>query len=166
MSLENTIKNMAQDYVSANNVNYLEPIGQFGSRLMGGDDAAQSRYIFTKLSPITRLIFKEEDDCLCKYLDDDGFSIEPEFYFPIFPTILGNGASGIGTGFSTDIPKFNPIDICNYIEAKIKGTEKPPLFLGIVVLQEQLNLHHLVVLSQGVNSLLSMTAQFKLQNCL
>ena len=127
VSLENTIKNMAQDYVSANNVNYLEPIGQFGSRLMGGDDAAQSRYIFTKLSPITRLIFKEEDDCLCKYLDDDGFSIEPEFYFPIFPTILGNGASGIGTGFSTDIPKFNPIDICNYIEAKIKGTEKPTL---------------------------------------
>ena len=53
---------------------------------MGGDDAAQSRYIFTKLSTLTRLIFKEEDDCLCKYLDDDGFSIEPEFYFPIFPT--------------------------------------------------------------------------------
>ena len=127
VSLENTIKNMAQDYVSANNINYLEPIGQFGSRLMGGDDAAQSRYIFTKLSPITRLVFKEEDDCLCNYLDDDGFSIEPEFYFPIFPTILANGASGIGTGFSTDIPKFNPIDICNYIKAKIHGKETPTL---------------------------------------
>ena len=127
VSLENTIKNMAQDYVSANNINYLEPIGQFGSRLMGGDDAAQSRYIFTKLSSITRLVFKEEDDCLCNYLDDDGFSIEPEFYFPIFPTILANGASGIGTGFSTDIPKFNPIDICNYIKAKIHGKETPTL---------------------------------------
>ena len=127
VSLENTIKNMAQDYVSANNINYLEPIGQFGSRLMGGDDAAQSRYIFTKLSSITRLVFKEEDDCLCNYLDDDGFSIEPEFYFPIFPTILANGASGIGTGFSTDIPKFNPVDICDYIKAKIYGKETPTL---------------------------------------
>ena len=127
VSLENTIKNMAQDYVSANNINYLEPIGQFGSRLMGGDDAAQSRYIFTKLSPITRLVFKEEDDCLCKYLDDDGFSIEPDFYYPIFPTILANGATGIGTGFSADVPKFNPIDICKYIKAKIEGTDTPTL---------------------------------------
>jgi DNA topoisomerase-2 len=138
VSLENTIKNMAQDYVSANNINYLEPLGQFGSRLMGGDDAAQSRYIFTKLSPITRHIFKEEDDCLCDYLDDDGFSIEPAFYYPIFPTILANGAAGIGTGFSTDIPKFNPVDICNYIKAKIKGTPVPTLvpwyrgFSGII----------------------------------
>ncbi len=127
VSLENTIKNMAQDYISANNINYLEPNGQFGSRLLGGEDAAQSRYIFTKLSPITRHVFKEEDDCLCKYLDDDGFSIEPEFYFPVFPTILANGASGIGTGFSTDIPKFNPIDICNYIKAKINGSPEPTL---------------------------------------
>ena len=40
---------------------------------------------------------------------------------------MANGASGIGTGFSTDIPKFNPIDICNYIKAKIHGKEIPTL---------------------------------------
>tara|TARA_B100000575_G_scaffold294592_2_gene311881 strand:+ start:2881 stop:6543 length:3663 start_codon:yes stop_codon:yes gene_type:complete len=137
-SLENTIKNMAQDYVSSNNINYLEPIGQFGTRLMGGDDAAQSRYIFTKLSPLTRTIFKEYDDCLCKYLNDDGFMIEPEYYYPIIPTILVNGCVGIGTGFSTDIPKFNPIDVANKILSKLNSTKEPVLkpwyrgFSGII----------------------------------
>ena len=121
VSLENTIKNMAQDFVSSNNLNYLCPIGQFGSRLMGGDDAAQSRYIFTKLSNITRAVFKKNDDCLVQYLDDDGYSIEPAYYYPIIPTILVNGSTGIGTGFSTDIPKHNPLDISQYILDLIDG---------------------------------------------
>jgi DNA topoisomerase II len=127
VSLENTIKNMAQDYVSANNLNYLEPIGQFGSRLMGGDDAAQSRYIFTKLSPLTRMVFNQEDDCLCKSLNDDGLTIEPQYYYPILPAILINGCTGIGTGFSTDSPKCNPIQLAKYIIAKINYTELPNL---------------------------------------
>ena len=90
---------MAQDFVGSNNINYLLPIGQFGSRLQGGKDAAQSRYIFTKLNQITRYIFSEADDILCNYLDDDGMPIEPEYYYPIIPTVLANGSQGIGTGY-------------------------------------------------------------------
>ena len=123
VSLEGTIKNMAQDFVGSNNINYLDPIGQFGSRLLGGKDAAQSRYIFTKLNKITRYIFPENDDVLCKFLDDDGQSIEPEYYYPIIPTILVNGSQGIGTGYSTSIPMYNPIDICNYIKNKLAEEE-------------------------------------------
>ena len=123
VSLEGTIKNMAQDFVGSNNVNYLEPIGQFGSRLMGGKDAAQSRYIFTKLNNITRYVFSESDDALCKYLDDDGQSIEPEYYYPIIPTILVNGSQGIGTGYSTSIPMYNPLDICDYIKTRLTEEE-------------------------------------------
>jgi DNA topoisomerase II len=119
VSLEKTIKNMAQDYVGANNINLLEPIGQFGTRLMGGDDSAQSRYIFTKLPTITRLIFKQSDDKLCKYLNDDGFPIEPEYYYPIIPMILVNGTTGIGTGFSSDIPKHSPKKIIKWILNKL-----------------------------------------------
>lgn len=48
---------------------------------------------------------------LLDYLDDDGQHIEPKFYVPTLPIILINGACGIGTGFSTDIPCFNPDDI-------------------------------------------------------
>jgi len=40
---------MAQDFVFSNNLPLLAPIGQFGTRHMGGKDAASPRYIFTKL---------------------------------------------------------------------------------------------------------------------
>tara|TARA_B110000208_G_C11800816_1_gene442157 strand:- start:51 stop:3653 length:3603 start_codon:yes stop_codon:yes gene_type:complete len=127
VSLENTIKNMAQDFVGSNNINLLEPVGQFGSRLQGGKDAAQSRYIFTKLTKLTRLLFNEDDDILCDYLDDDGQKIEPSYYYPIIPTLLINGSQGIGTGYSTKIPMYNPNSICNYIKNLILGNETVPL---------------------------------------
>lgn len=42
-------------------------------------------------------------------------SIEPEFYIPIIPMALVNGCIGIGTGFSTKIPFYNPLDIIDNI---------------------------------------------------
>ena len=49
------------------------PIGQFGTRNLGGKDSASSRYIFTKLNKITRYIFREEDDACLDYVEDDGY---------------------------------------------------------------------------------------------
>ena len=123
-SLNSTIIGMAQDFVGSNNINYLVPNGQFGTRLLGGKDAASPRYIYTLLSKITRMIFKEEDDFLCRYLVDEGQSIEPEYYLPILPMVLVNGSEGIGTGYSTTIPNYNPIDIVNYIKAKLNSIFK------------------------------------------
>uniref|UniRef100_A0A3B0MNB7 DNA topoisomerase 2 n=1 Tax=Theileria annulata TaxID=5874 RepID=A0A3B0MNB7_THEAN len=114
-SLQQTIINMAQDYVGSNNINLLLPCGQFGSRKEGGKDAAAARYIFTKLSPLTRYIFLQEDDPILDYQNDDGQIIEPYYYLPIIPMVLVNGAEGIGTGFSTFIPSYNPIDIIDNI---------------------------------------------------
>ena len=110
-SLMDTIVNLAQKFVGSNNINLLEPIGQFGTRLQGGKDASSPRYIFTQLSEHFDKIFNPDDYDLLEYLDDDGYSIEPKFYVPTLPMILINGACGIGTGFSTDIPCFNPEDI-------------------------------------------------------
>jgi DNA topoisomerase-2 len=53
-----------QNFVGSNNVNILYPSGQFGTRLMGGKDAASERYVFTHLANVTRFIFREEDDDL------------------------------------------------------------------------------------------------------
>ena len=52
-SLNLTIVNFAQNYVGSNNVNYLMPNGQFGTRHQSGKDAASPRYIYTHLAPIT-----------------------------------------------------------------------------------------------------------------
>ena len=120
-SLEGAIVGLSQDFVGSNNLNLLEPIGQFGTRLLGGKDAAQSRYIFTKLNPLTKIIFNPEDEPLYNYLDDDGTSIEPSSYCGIIPMILVNGNQGIGTGFSTSVPAYNPLDIINQIKNKING---------------------------------------------
>lgn len=108
-SLNGTIVGMAQNHLGTNNVNLLVPAGSYGDRL--GGVAAQPRYIHTHLSPWTRKIFHPDDDALLNYLDDDGMSIEPEYYMPILPMLLVNGCSGIGTGWSTSVPKFNPQDI-------------------------------------------------------
>jgi DNA topoisomerase-2 len=119
-SLHSTTIAMAQDFVGANNINLLEPKGQFGSRL-NSSDAASERYIFTNLSPITRLIFKENDDAILNYISDDGSLVEPDYYLPIIPFVLVNGQLGIGTGFSTSIPSFNPKQIIDYLQKKLSG---------------------------------------------
>lgn len=117
---------MAQDFVGSNNINLLIPSGQFGTRLTGGADSASPRYIFTYLAPITRLIFTEADDVLLNYLEDDGQMIEPDFYCPIIPLLLVNGSQGIGTGWSTFVPPFNPVDVLNYIRAKLDNASNLP----------------------------------------
>lgn len=152
VSLEHTIKNMAQDYVGSNNINLLIPSGQFGSRIQNGADAAQSRYIFTALNNITRLIFRKEDDQLCDYLDDDGFPIEPKYYYPIIPMLAINGAIGIGTGFSTEVPCHNPLDISRYIKAKIRNesTEKIPINVWYRGFKGRIRNHNNGFLSEGV----------------
>ncbi|CAH7676316.1 DNA topoisomerase II [Phakopsora pachyrhizi] len=126
-SLTQTIVSLAHNFVGSNNINLLSPNGQFGTRASGGKDAASARYIFTNIEKITRTIFPPADDNVLNYLTDDGMRIEPEWYIPILPMVLVNGSSGIGTGWSSDIPNYNPIDIVNNLRRKIKGEEVEPM---------------------------------------
>jgi len=121
-SLNGAIVGMAQNFVGSNNINLLVPSGQFGTRLKGGDDSASERYIFTLLNQITRAIFPKHDDAILEYLNDDGTPVEPRFYAPIIPMILVNGSKGIGTGFSTEILCYNPLQIIDYLKNKLVGT--------------------------------------------
>ena len=120
-SLNGAIVNMAQNFVGSNNINLFNPNGQFGTRLQGGKDSASERYIFTNLNVLTKYIFQKSDENILDYLDDDGHMVEPIYYLPIIPMILVNGAKGIGTGFSTDIPCFNPKQLIHYILKKMKN---------------------------------------------
>ena len=120
-SLNAAIVGMAQNFVGSNNINLLEPNGQFGTRIKGGGDSASERYIFTQLNKLTRLIYRQEDDAVLSYIDDDGQMVEPVYYAPAIPMILVNGSKGIGTGFSTDVMPHNPIQIIAYIRSILAG---------------------------------------------
>ena len=120
-SLTAAITSMAQQFVGANNINLLAPIGQFGSRLQGGKDAASARYIHTHLESIVDTILRKEDSTILKHIDDDGLLVEPETYFPVVPLLVINGCIGIGTGFSTDIPPHNPEEVINLLRDRLEG---------------------------------------------
>ena len=129
-SMHMTIIGLAQNFVGSNNVNCLEPSGSFGSRLAGGTDAASPRYIFTRLSPFARRVFSALDEPLYEHNVDDDKIIEPTVYCPVIPMVLVNGADGIGTGWSTTIPNYHPVDIVNNLKRRMgrldgDGEEKP-----------------------------------------
>ena len=143
-SLEDAIVGMAQNFVGSNNINLLMPNGNFGGRLANGKDAAASRYIFTQLSPETMKIFDRQDLPLLNYLEDDGMVVEPSFYVPTLPMILINGAQGIGTGFSTFVPSYNPDDIRENILKLMAGktiSEMAPWYNGFKGTIEKIEEH-------------------------
>uniref|UniRef100_A0A0N5ANS0 DNA topoisomerase 2 n=1 Tax=Syphacia muris TaxID=451379 RepID=A0A0N5ANS0_9BILA len=126
-SLMSTIVNLAQDFVGSNNINLLLPIGQFGTRLQGGKDCASPRYIFTQLNPVARALFPPVDENVLRFLFEENQRIEPEWYCPIIPTVLVNGAEGIGTAWSTKVPNYNPREVVTNIRRMIDGQELHPL---------------------------------------
>ncbi|KAI4797441.1 hypothetical protein KUCAC02_025076, partial [Chaenocephalus aceratus] len=122
-----TIVNLAQNFVASNNVNILQPLGQFGTRINGGKDAASPRYIFTMLSPLAKLLFPSGDSNLLKFLYDDNQKVEPEWYIPIIPMVLVNGAEGIGTGWACKLPNYDPREIVNNIYRLLKHQDPLPM---------------------------------------
>lgn len=127
VSLYSTMIGMAQNFVGSNNLNLLEPVGNFGSRDKGGKDAAAARYIFTTLSPLTRYIFHPDDDDCLDYLEDEGMRIQPHHYAPVVPMILINGNAGIGTGWSSNVPNYNPHEIVANIRRLINNKDCLPM---------------------------------------
>lgn len=147
-SLEGTIICLAQDYPGSNNINLLYPSGTFGSRSMNGKDAAQSRYIFTYLVSLVKKIFRSEDECILEDLYENGTKIEPKEYYPVIPTVLINGVDGIGTGYSSRIFNYNPLDIVSILKKMIKGkqvSEPIPWYRGFEGTIEKVNDNHYLV---------------------
>lgn len=130
-SMQGTIVSLAQDFVGSNNIPLLEPIGQFGSRLSGGQDAASARYIHTRLARLTRIMFPKADDAILEYLDDDGTPVQPKHYVPIIPLVLINGAIGIGTGYSTNVPCYHPMDVVQRVRSQINTMDEDGVEDGV-----------------------------------
>lgn len=127
-SLQGTIIALAQDFVGSNNINLLRPNGQFGTRIQGGKDAASARYIHTLLNPVTHAVFHRDDSEVLDYnVDDDDLPVEPLYYVGTIPLVLVNGALGIGTGFSTTVPCYNPRDIVRALRMLLEDPARTDL---------------------------------------
>lgn len=132
-SLQGTIIGMAQKFVGSNNINLLVPSGQFGTRIMGGKDHASARYIYCRLESIARTIFHPDDFKCLEYQYEEGQKIEPKWFIPVIPLVLVNGADGIGTGWSTFLPNYNPRDIVANLKKFIRSqpmSEMCPWYRG------------------------------------
>lgn len=119
-SLGGATTKMAQGFVGSRNIPLLKNVGQFGSRLLGGEDASAPRYIFTNIEEVSNFIFRKEDNAILKRLVDDNQEIEYEEFAPVIPMLLVNGANGIACGFSTDIPCYNPKDLVHWIRTYLE----------------------------------------------
>ena len=109
-SMAGAIATMAQDFAGKNNVNLLQPRGQFGTR--SEPSPASPRYTNTALSAYVHALFPRKDYAALP-MPRHG---EVPCYVPgVLPMLLINGASGIGYGHSTDIPQHHPLrvlDVC------------------------------------------------------
>lgn len=82
------------------------------------------------------MLFPENDDPLLSYLNEDGQKIEPEWYIPVIPLVLVNGSEGIGTGWSSFIPNYNPLDIVRNLRLLMQDEpiqEMLPWYRGFTV---------------------------------
>jgi len=131
LSLENTMIGMAQGFVGSNNIPLLVNGGEMGTRLEGGQDAAAARYPETCLEDIAWVLFSQMDWPLLERMEENGIKVEPRTFMPCLPMVLINGPRGIASGYSTDIPNYNPIEIADRVEAWLDSEDGmidlPPL---------------------------------------
>lgn len=120
-SMQGTLVGLAQDFAGSNNVNFLVPDGQFGSRR--SHSAAAPRYIETTLHSNFRKIFRKEDDIIIEQRKVGDLRIEPKYFIPVLPTVLLNGAEGMGTGHATHIFCYSPTDLKEAIIKILNGKQ-------------------------------------------
>lgn len=125
-AMEETIIGMAANYAGTGNLNLLVPNGQFGIRHK--HTAASAAYPKTCLNdPLHKLLFPPADDVVLTYVEDEGIEVEPESYSPVICTALCFGTHGIATGWSTDLPQYNPKDVLNCTLKFLEDDEMTPL---------------------------------------
>jgi DNA gyrase/topoisomerase IV subunit A len=116
-----TISKMAAPYT--NNICWLQGIGSFGTRV-SPTGWGQPRYTYVKLSNETKSMMLTDKNIVPMVDNYDGSTKEPWTFLPLIPTVFVNGASGMATGWSTEILRRNPIEL---IERTIEALDNKKL---------------------------------------
>jgi DNA topoisomerase-2 len=125
-ALADAIIGMAADYAGTSNVNLLNPKGQFGTR--HNHTAASAAYPCVTLNaPVHAALFPPEDDAVLPRVVDEGKEVEPVVYAPVLAAPLLFGANGIATGWSTNVPMYNPKEVVEATKKWLSGEDLPAL---------------------------------------
>ena len=96
--------------------------GNFGSP--DGDGPAAQRYTEAKLTKLgmemLKDIAKHGVDMVSNFSEDE---LEPVILPSLVPSVLINGATGIATGYTTEIPSHNMNEVCDAIIAYLKNND-------------------------------------------
>lgn len=121
-SLVKTATGMGQDFEGSNHYPYLRPEGQFGTRSAGGNDAADGRYIYTKLNQrFCWQMLPKEDDFILPYVMKEGKRCEPKYYVPVLPFAIMENMQLPGTGWKIKVWARDPYQIIKNVKKMIKG---------------------------------------------
>lgn len=117
VSLQGVIVNLAANYLGTNNMNMLEPAGNFGTRFT--PEASAPRYIYTHKSKYFDYLFNKDDTEILIKQTFEGHKIEPKFYLPSLPMLLVNGSEGMATGFAQKILPRDPKSVEKYLRNRL-----------------------------------------------
>ncbi|WP_029512617.1 DNA topoisomerase IV subunit A [Mycoplasmopsis iners] len=108
---------MSQDWKMGHTL--LEMHGNVGS--IDDDPAAAMRYTEVRLAKISELLLEDLKKNTVKFAPNfDDSEKEPVVLPAIIPNLLLNGAKGIASGFATEMPPHNLIEVIDATIAKIK----------------------------------------------
>jgi DNA topoisomerase-2 len=127
------VENLAKDYTGANNINLMEPHGNFGTSMVKSSSAI--RYTFTKPATDLYELFDKTDLAILDRQWFEGDEIEPVYLMPKIPMLLVNGSEGISSGYAQKILSRNPAEIKKSVIKKLKGNHvynQKPWFRGFV----------------------------------
>ena len=128
MSLNGTITRMAQTFLGSNYLPLLFGAGEFGTRLQGGDDAGQSRYIEVgSNNKLVKILYPSEDRYILKYKFEDGERSEPQEWPSIIPMPLAETFEGIGTGWKQVSWARDIYSIIENVKRVIRGKPVKPM---------------------------------------
>lgn len=94
-------------------VPWIKGQGAFGS-VTSNADAAAMRYTEVMLSSYSEMLFGEMFGI--DYRPNFDATLNEPVVLPVrFPSVLVNSTSGMAVGFSSNIPSFNLVDVCNLV---------------------------------------------------
>lgn len=120
-SLTGTITQMAQRFPGALRYPLLVGVGQFGSRHLGGKDAASARYIGVSLAPWARAAYPAADDSLLPHVQEDGERAQPVCYAPVLPTVLLETYASIAEGWAVSVVARDLGQVVDLVRAYLEG---------------------------------------------